>query len=598
MHSFIFWARARIAGLALLVVLGATTLAVARPRPRPRDTSAIAFSEGQQAYEQQDWDTAIEKFKLSYKLRKDPVTLLRLGQAYQAKGDCQAALDTFQSYKKAYPKAKNKDAVEGLINTAKECVDGQAAKDQPAKDDAAKEQAAKDEAAKEQAAKDAAAKEQADKAQATPPPVVADAAGKPPASKPTLKELDVEPGGTPPAAPGTTPAAPPAPAGSPGWNVLKGTKLSFYGMLRVDAHYTDSAMNDPRFPMWALSTGNHSYVQGMDLIEQNKNPTFVMHPRLSRFGMDAVSQPIDSLGHATLTGKLEFDFFAGENESRALPRLRHVYGKLAWGPVFLLFGQTTDVISPLIPSVNAEAVMWNAGNLGDRQPQIQIGASPQLGSRVRFDLQLAAGQEGARTNADLDNDGNLDGDLAGRPQLQGRAGVALKLWADQPINIGAWAVDGKQRLVLLSTLPQTVSQKSDFTTFAAGADVTLPITSFLVLQGEVWQGRNLADLRGGIGQLIDIRTGTEVRSMGGWGEVMLWPVHWWRIVGGMGIDHPNADDVQLRGERSLNQVMWVGNLFTAGAFSLGLDYSRWHTEWVRLNTGKANRYSLSLIFSF
>jgi hypothetical protein len=380
----------------------------------------------------------------------------------------------------------------------------------------------------------------------------------------------------------------------------KGTKIgparvSFYGLLRLDAHYTDSAMNDPRFAMWALSTENQTFVQGMNRPEKNKNPTFVMHPRLSRFGMDAVSKP--PVPGMKLTGKLEFDFFAGENESRALPRLRHVFGMLAWGNWALLFGQTTDVISPLIPSVNAEAIMWNVGNLGDRQPQLQLARRQPVGSRLAIRVQLAAGQEGTRTNQDLDGDKVLDGDVAVQPQLQARGALEIKHWMDEPIVLAGWTVYGKQRLVLLSSLPVVVSDRTEFQTFAIGGDFSIPFSKNVKVQGEAWQGKNLADLRGGIGQLIDLRIGTEVRAIGGWAELLV-RIKAWRLALGGGTDKPYEEDVQQRGQRRLNRALWIGNQFTFGQFSLGFDYTRWHTEWVRLNTGLANRYSLSLLCAF
>jgi hypothetical protein len=376
---------------------------------------------------------------------------------------------------------------------------------------------------------------------------------------------------------------------------IGGARISFYGLLRLDAHYTDSAMNDPRAPMWAMSTGNLSLVQGMNRVEKNKNPTFVMHPRLSRFGLDAVSKP--PVANMKLTGKLEFDFFAGESESRALPRLRHVFGMLAWGHWSLLFGQTTDVISPLIPSVNAEAIMWNVGNLGDRQPQLQLARRQPIGSRLALRVQLAAGQEGTRTNQDLDGDRVLDGDVAVQPQLQARGALEIKHWMDEPIVLGGWTVYGKQRLVLLSSLPVAVSDRTDFQTFAIGADVSIPFSKYLKVQGEAWQGKNLADLRGGIGQLIDLRIGTEVRAIGGWAEVLI-RIKAWRLALGGGMDRPYEEDIQQRGQRSVNRALWIGNQFTLGAFSLGLDYTRWRTEWVRIKTGFANRYSISLLCAF
>jgi hypothetical protein len=54
------------------------------------------------------------------------------------------------------------------------------------------------------------------------------------------------------------------------------------------------------------------------------------------------------------------------SESRAVPRIRHAYGEMRWDEFSILFGQTWDVISPLLPTINDDSLMWNAGNLGDR----------------------------------------------------------------------------------------------------------------------------------------------------------------------------------------------------------------------------------------
>lgn len=386
------------------------------------------------------------------------------------------------------------------------------------------------------------------------------------------------------------------------WKELTGRagRVQLYGALRVDAHFTDSLVNDPRAPQYALSEGNISFFAGRERTETNvDDSTYVMHPRLSRFGLNATSNPIEALWNAEVSGKLEIDFFgAGSSESRALPRMRHFWGKLSWDAFYLLFGQTSDLIAPLFPAVNNEALMWNAGNLGDRQPQVQLGFMPRLGP-VTLVAQAAIGQEGARTDADIDGSGVRDGDDSGVPQLQGRAGFMLDHWVEgTPIVLAGWGVLGRQHLVLLSPFPVSLSEKSEFATFAVGADLTLPITSFLSLQGEVWSGKNLADLRGGIGQVIDPRTGTEIRAIGGWLELKLSPFSWWTLALGAGLDDPQDEDVPRRGQRSQNRVLWAGNAFTFEGFTLGLDYSNWHTEWSRLNAGVAHRFSSYLMYSF
>lgn len=164
--------------------------------------------------------------------------------------------------------------------------------------------------------------------------------------------------------------------------------------------------------------------------------------------------------------------------------------------------------------------------------------------------------------------------------------------------LGVWGVYSQQELVLLSNLPVAVSERETFQTYGFGLDLTLPLFDWLAIQGEGWAGRNLADLRGGIGQAIDLRTGDSVRSKGGWFEIKIKPLPFWVLALGGGGDQPNADDVPQRGKRALNTALWLGNAFSFDGFRVGVDYSYWYTEWVTDNPGTANRLSLNLGYSF
>jgi hypothetical protein len=107
-----------------------------------------------------------------------------------------------------------------------------------------------------------------------------------------------------------------------------------------------------------------------------------------------------------VSGRLEIDFQNGGSNSRAIPRYRHAFLQMNWGVHSLLAGQTWDVISPLFPTVNADTLMWNVRNMGDRRPQLRYSYEPKTGLNARG----AIGLTGAIDNLDADNNGVPDGE--------------------------------------------------------------------------------------------------------------------------------------------------------------------------------------------
>ena len=106
-------------------------------------------------------------------------------------------------------------------------------------------------------------------------------------------------------------------------------------------------------------------------------------PRLTRLGIDWSGPQIAKLGNAKLIGKLETDFQNGGTESRQIIRIRHAYVRLDWERFSMLAGQTWDLVSPLFPTVNGDTLQWNAGNVGDRRPQLRVSSRPdELGARI------------------------------------------------------------------------------------------------------------------------------------------------------------------------------------------------------------------------
>lgn len=357
------------------------------------------------------------------------------------------------------------------------------------------------------------------------------------------------------------------------------SSLRLYGFARVDAIYDDSRPD-------ALQTP--TFIESEDpTAGPEDDSSFTVHPRLSRVGVDLTGPVIEALGGARLGAKLEVDFQNGGRESRAVPRYRHAYFTLGWERSTLLVGQTWDLISPLFPAVNADTLMWNAGNLGDRRAQVRWTYAGDGG----FSFATAAGLTGAVDDQDLDGNGVLDGEDAAVPNLQARAAWSRALGAGD-LEVGVWGHAAREEVA------QPVGGETDFDSSAVGLDLSVPLTPRWTLRGEAWTGENLSDVRGGIGQGVDAATGEEISSRGGWVELGFRGGGPYSAFAGATRDDPDDDDLGP-GARTDNRAWYlVQRLDFDGAFQVGLDYLHWTTEFVGLADGTDDRFNLYLIYFF
>jgi hypothetical protein len=171
------------------------------------------------------------------------------------------------------------------------------------------------------------------------------------------------------AAPNSTTAASPAPRKQDDpyvrWSEIlgEGNKVKLYGFLRLDLDFDSQRPSNGQIPFFITTPDARAGGSG--------NGDFSMHPRLTRFGLDYTGPTVAKLKDAKLTGKFEADFENGGSESRQIIRIRHAYLRLGWKDFSITGGQTWDVVSPLFPTVNHDSLMWNAGNVGDRRPQLR-----------------------------------------------------------------------------------------------------------------------------------------------------------------------------------------------------------------------------------
>lgn len=384
-----------------------------------------------------------------------------------------------------------------------------------------------------------------------------------------------------PAAPATPPPAEPQ-------LEVAGTKISVYGHIHMDAYWGDARVNHQQFPFYALSH-DPTVTPGI----HEKSNWIDWTPRMSRLGVRVTRDSLPSWEGAKLLGLLEFDFqnratseAAGtESESRELPRLRHAYLKVSDGAFSALAGQTSDLISPLFPAANYDALMWNAGNLGDRRPQLRVGLEEPIFDGA-WNAAVALARTGAIDRKNLDAaqlDTERDGDDSGRPMVQGRAGLASIF--EKRLDIGVWGHIGWEEL------EGKIAGEDGFTTSSVGLDLKFKLMDTLILSGEVWTGRNLSDLRGGIDQGVNTATGDEIASTGGWVELA------WTILppnltlfGGVAIDDPRNDDLTAATQRSRNLAPFaVAKVDFGGGFTLGFEWIQWRTEYLNVEEGRANR---------
>ncbi len=387
--------------------------------------------------------------------------------------------------------------------------------------------------------------------------------------------------------------------------------LKFYGFLRADMFYDTQHPNNVLVPAAIKANESDATAAAFPGVAARKgSEDFEISPRLTRFGFDITGPMIERLG-AKASGKIELDFYSTNvvSDSRAEFRMRHAYAKLAWDDVYILAGQTSDVISPIFPSVNSDLVMWGAGNLGDRRPQFQFGFTPKVGEG-QVSAQLEIGVTGANDNQNLDAAGvsYLDGVSSGLPTIQGRLGYkGPHFWLkEKKFEIGGWAHYAQEKFD--QVVPFGAFTEDKFVSMAYGFDVTLPLFDMLEIKGEAWSGKNLDDVRGGIFQgVTSFNGGTEIKSRGYWIEITLKPVEWYSFGVGASADNPMNEAIAAPGAGTTaptgalaNHILYVANRFMLGnGLTVGFDVLHWTTTWGGgLEDGVDNRINMFIQWNF
>jgi len=371
----------------------------------------------------------------------------------------------------------------------------------------------------------------------------------------------------------------PAPAAKPAALAIAvgGAKVSLYGFAQLNAIWEDGVTS--------TTAPNWSYFAPKD---NDKGGTrTLLNVNHTRIGINFSDAPTE--GGTELSGKIETDFNnsnARNNNGAGGFRIRHSYGQVKFGDIglALLFGQTSDVISPRDPAVLSEGAGNYAGNIGTRRPQIRLTQSLGIA-----EIALAA----------LDDRG---ADAPKFPSVQGRIGLKVPAgWAGEKQNL-EFGVSGlfaqEKNTDITENQPDIKIPKS----WSVNADLNLPIIDILGLSGEFFYGQNLKNYsNGSIG--LD-RTSTPdslggIKSIGGWVNLGVKLPASLSFNGGLGLENIINDDDLKSGTRSSNTGIFA-NLrynFIPNAY-LGIEY--WHisTDYTDDTDGTINRIELAFNYSF
>ena len=127
----------------------------------------------------------------------------------------------------------------------------------------------------------------------------------------------------------------------------------------------------------------------------------------------------------------------------------------------------------------------------------------------------------------------------------------------------------------------------------------MKIIDELIFSGEIWYGKNLSDVRGGIDQGINTTRGNEIASRGGWAELVAQLADPYQVAAGVGVDDPRDSSLSVATQRSHNIAPYLWNKVDfGGGFAIGAEAIFWATDYLNVETGRANRYSLFVTWSF
>ncbi len=372
-----------------------------------------------------------------------------------------------------------------------------------------------------------------------------------------------------------------ATAGDKSWIEVKP-----YGFLKLDGAYDQNLTSHGNFVMWVDPAAY-----------DDNDEQFNMTANESRFGFEFNGRNYESVN---VDGRLEFDLYAnvngGVNENSPMLMLRHAYFTIQSGNFRLLAGQSWDIISPLNPSTLNYSILWGCGNIGYLRPQISAWLDYQVneniswtwaagffrtfGSDLTPTFSLALGEE---------TDGPDDGTDAGIPSLQALWDWKYSWGSEAYARFGVSGLWGKLKA------ETNLGHYENYENWATVGHFLVSMPEGWGFSGEFYTGSNLGSYFGGILNDSQIE-GTE--SSGAWASAWFKLAPKIKFTTGFGLDDPKDDDL-APGRRSKNNC-YFGNIqySIVPQVTVGLEISRWETNYLNDDSVDNVRAQTSFIMNF
>ena len=276
------------------------------------------------------------------------------------------------------------------------------------------------------------------------------------------------------------------------------------------------------------------------------NSTFGATLRQSELGLEVFGP---RLAGARTSGQVQFDFGGGfpagslDGINTGLVRLRTASARLDWDRTSIVAGQDSLFISPETPTSFASLVIpafGYAGNLWAWTPQLRV--------EHRFDL---------RDEQSIMIQGGILDNVTGEPSYGSHRQPQAGESSGQPAYAfrTAWTktVNGRPMTFGASGYYSRQNWGYDWIVdgWAGLADWQVPVGQRFEISGELYRGRGVGGLGGGIGQSI-VFSGNPldpyslfrpVDSVGGWSQLKFIATPRLEFNGAFGLDNPFASDI-------------------------------------------------------
>ena len=359
--------------------------------------------------------------------------------------------------------------------------------------------------------------------------------------------------------------------------------VQFYGFIKLDAAYDTERTSPGNFYKWVES----------DLYRQNDDQ-FNMTANQTRLGFNFTGPTV---GAAHTTGKVEVDFYGSSlAENKAGILLRHAFLKIAYpeNDFSILAGQTSDVISPLVPSTINYTVGWWTGNPGYRRPQVRVTKGFDLDSDVKMEFIGAVTRNIGSSSVFGPGDSGED---SGLPTFQSRLGFTFPLFGGYTTAVGISGHWGEEEYDF-----DALDNYDKCDSWSFNVDLVQPVCDWLTFKGEFFTGENLSQYLAGIGQGVTVdgvnETVDGIGSQGGWITANLTPIEDWVFTFGAMMDDVDASDVGI-GDRTLNNAIFANALYSINAKTqVGIEVTKLHTERRQEGGADSIRTQLAFIYKF